>query len=85
MAATPHAGRLDRNEKLQGLDPSDTVAEYTDSRGNRRLAVSNRIGLCIPRFLIFKSETVLASQLARLSTGAMLAAKTPANVNGELR
>ena len=29
--------------KLRGLDPSDTVAEYVDSKGRKRLAVSNRV------------------------------------------
>lgn len=75
---------LGRAGKLKGLDPTDTVAEYMDSKGNRRLAISNRIGLCIPRFLIFKSETVLASQLTHLTTGNTLATKTPANVNGQV-
>jgi uncharacterized repeat protein (TIGR01451 family) len=56
--------------KLRGLDPSDTVAEYTDSQGQRRLAVSNRIGLCIPRFLIVKSEAALAEQTVLVSTGS---------------
>ncbi len=37
--------------KLQGMNPSDSVATYTDSRGNRRLVVSNIVCVCVPRFL----------------------------------
>lgn len=47
---------LDRNGQLYGLDPSDTVAAYTDNRGSRRLTVSNRVCVCVPRFLIIRAE-----------------------------
>jgi len=57
---------MDREGKLRGLDPSDTMAQYTDSHGRRQLSVSNRIGLCVPRFVIFRGETALASQVALL-------------------
>jgi uncharacterized repeat protein (TIGR01451 family) len=62
---------FDRQGKLRGLDPSDTVAEYSDSRGRRRLAVSNRICLCIPRFIVLRTETGLANQVALFGPGAM--------------
>ncbi len=55
---------FNRQGKLRGLDPSDTVAEYYDSQGRQRLAVSNRVCLCIPRFIIVKTETGLANQVA---------------------
>src|SRR5262249_26322820 len=35
---------------LVGVDPSDTVAEYADSCHNRKIAVSNRVCICVPRF-----------------------------------
>jgi uncharacterized repeat protein (TIGR01451 family) len=41
---------FDRDGKLQGVDPSDTVAEYRDSCGVRRLTPSNRVCVCVPRF-----------------------------------
>jgi uncharacterized repeat protein (TIGR01451 family) len=41
---------LDRDGRLHGLDPSDTIAEYTDSHGRKHLAISNRLCLCVPRF-----------------------------------
>jgi uncharacterized repeat protein (TIGR01451 family) len=56
--------------KLRGLDPTDTVAEYTDSKGNRKLAVSNRVGLCIPRFVVYRGESGLVTQVATLGTGS---------------
>lgn len=69
--------------KLKGLDPTDTVAEYMDSKGTKRLAVSNRVGLCVPRFVLFKSETLIATHLARLTIGNTLGTSTPSNVAGQ--
>jgi uncharacterized repeat protein (TIGR01451 family) len=46
--------------RLGGLDPTDTVAEYTDSHGRRAVTKSNRICICVPRFAILRSETPLA-------------------------
>jgi uncharacterized repeat protein (TIGR01451 family) len=46
--------------RVGGLDPSDTVAEYTDSLGRRHLTKSNRICLCVPRFALLRSELPLA-------------------------
>jgi uncharacterized repeat protein (TIGR01451 family) len=60
---------LDRDGRLQGLDPSDTVAEYTDSKGRRKIACSNRICICVPRFVIFRAETTLAGFSIRLGPG----------------
>lgn len=43
---------LDNAGRLHGLDPSDTLAEYTDNHGQKHLAVSNRVCLCVPRFAV---------------------------------
>ena len=49
-----------------GVDPSDTVAEYTDDRGRRRLAKSNRVCLCVPRFGVLRNEQPLSGyQMSR--------------------
>jgi uncharacterized repeat protein (TIGR01451 family) len=56
-----HAG-YDRAGRLRGLDPSDTIAEYTDSKGRPRIVASNRVALCVPRFLILKSDHGLVTQ-----------------------
>jgi uncharacterized repeat protein (TIGR01451 family) len=50
---------LDQTGHLHGLDPADTVAEYTDSKGGRHLAVSNRVCICSPRFVVLRGETNL--------------------------
>jgi uncharacterized repeat protein (TIGR01451 family) len=43
--------------QLRGVDPSDTVAEYTDPAGRRRVVCSNRVCVCVPRFGVLRSET----------------------------
>jgi uncharacterized repeat protein (TIGR01451 family) len=50
---------LDPDGRLYGLDPEDTVAEWTDSCGRRRLTCSNRVCLCVPRFAVFRTELPL--------------------------
>src|SRR5262249_9673044 len=47
---------IDRNGKLGGLDPTDSVAEYTDSEGRRRVVKSNRICICTPRYAVLRNE-----------------------------
>jgi uncharacterized repeat protein (TIGR01451 family) len=47
---------IDRNGKLGGLDPSDSIAEYTDSAGRRRVVKSNRVCICVPRYAVLRSE-----------------------------
>lgn len=61
---------FDRNGEVQGLDPADAVAAYSDSRGQRRLAVSNRVCLCVPRFIVFRGETSLTGYAAIVGLGA---------------
>src|SRR5262249_21375429 len=41
------------------------------SRGHQRLAVSNRVALCLPRFIVIRSEMVMANQLALTGPGAL--------------
>jgi uncharacterized repeat protein (TIGR01451 family) len=62
---------FDVEGRLRGLDPTDTVAEYQDSHGWRRIAVSNRVCLCVPRFLVYRQETQPARQVASLAPGGM--------------
>jgi uncharacterized repeat protein (TIGR01451 family) len=51
---------LDANGNLQGLDPEDTVAEFTDSCGRRSLTHSNTVCLCVPRYAVLRVETPLS-------------------------
>jgi uncharacterized repeat protein (TIGR01451 family) len=46
--------------KLNGLDPADTAAVYTDASGHRHVTTSNRVCLCVPRFALVKNEVPLA-------------------------
>lgn len=46
--------------ELEGVDPSDTIAEYTDSRDRRRLACSNRVCILAPRFAWTRLEILPA-------------------------
>lgn len=55
--------------KLRGVDPSDTVAEYIDSKGRRRLVVSNRVCLVVPRFVIVRGETQPLAQVGLVGLG----------------
>lgn len=48
-----------------GVDPSDSVAEYTDSQGRRHLTKSNRICLCVPRYAVLRHEQPLAGYEVR--------------------
>src|SRR5262249_30890020 len=71
-AGTP-AG-FDATGQLQGLDPEDTVAEYRDADGRKRLACSNRVCVCVPRFAVLRNElTLRQEQLAVVPLGAQLA------------
>lgn len=70
MTALPDGGDVGvkagvtRDGKMVGVDPTDTIAQYMDSRGTRRIAISNRVGLCVPRYVIARGECNLASQMA---------------------
>ncbi len=54
----PRAG-IGPDGQLHGLDPEDTVGEYTDAVGRRRVVASNRICLCSPRFAVLRSNLPL--------------------------
>jgi uncharacterized repeat protein (TIGR01451 family) len=43
--------------QLEGLNPSDAVAEYRDSTGRLKLKPTNTVCLCVPRFLAIRHET----------------------------
>jgi uncharacterized repeat protein (TIGR01451 family) len=54
----------DREGRLRGLDAGDTVAQYADSHGRRHIAVSNRVCICVPRYLVLRTEAVPLAQVA---------------------
>jgi uncharacterized repeat protein (TIGR01451 family) len=50
----PRAG-INALGQLGGLNPTDTVAIYADSRGKKHIAVSNRVCICVPRFVVLRT------------------------------
>ncbi|MCS6851731.1 MAG: DUF11 domain-containing protein [Gemmataceae bacterium] len=46
--------------RLLGLNPSDTAAEYADSRGHKHVVASNSVCLCVPRYVIARMAAVPA-------------------------
>lgn len=66
---------FDAQGRLKGLDPTDTVAEYVNSRGIKRLAISNRVALCIPRFLLIRTEATPIAQSTIYGPDIALATK----------
>jgi uncharacterized repeat protein (TIGR01451 family) len=74
---------FDTQGKLRGVDPSDTVAEYVNSRGERKLAVSNRIALCIPRYIMVRSESAPNVRATVAHPELMRDQKTPGIVDGQ--
>jgi uncharacterized repeat protein (TIGR01451 family) len=54
----------DPQGRLRGLDAGDTLAQYSDSKGRRHIAVSNRVCICVPRYLVIRTEITPVGQLA---------------------
>lgn len=59
----------DSQGRLQGLEPEDTVVEYSDSRGGRHISCSNRICICVPRFAVLRTELSLARTAMAVTVG----------------
>jgi uncharacterized repeat protein (TIGR01451 family) len=72
----------DRDGRLRGLDPGDTVAQYADSCGRLHIAVSNRVCLCVPRFLVVRTENMPVARLALVGPFDTEAVKAPALLEG---
>jgi uncharacterized repeat protein (TIGR01451 family) len=66
--------------KLRGLDPSDTVAQYRDSKGNPKLAISNCVCLCVPRFLVLRTELATAVSVTQTKPGDTRIALVPGGI-----
>jgi uncharacterized repeat protein (TIGR01451 family) len=68
---------FDRLGRLKGLDVTDTIAEYLDSKGNRKLAASNRVALCVPRFIVIETELRHSMQTTQYTVNNALHATAP--------
>ena len=73
----PPAG-IGPDGKLRGVDPSDTVAQYDDSRGGRKIAISNKVCFCVPRYLVLRSEMTTATSSVRTGPNNAYLAQAPA-------
>ena len=71
------------NGKLVGLDPADTVAQYFDSRGTQKIAISNKVCLCVPRYLLIRTAVATASNTLGTGTGDTRVVHAPANAQLE--
>jgi uncharacterized repeat protein (TIGR01451 family) len=58
---------IDPQGRLRGLDPGDAVAQYADSLGRPHISVTNRVCICVPRYLVIRTEIVPAAELALVS------------------
>ena len=74
----------DGEGRLRGVDPTDTVAEYVDSQGRRRVVKSNRVALCVPRFIVLRSETGLAANSMAFGPGNATVLVARATLNSRL-
>lgn len=75
---------LDRNGAVHGLDPSDTVSAYSDSRGRRRLAISNRVCLCVPRFVVLRGVLALLDHQSVVGVGEAEAVQAQIKVEARM-
>jgi len=78
--------------ELHGLDPSDTVAEYVDGCGRRKIAISNRVCVCVPRFAVIRTEltprgyenALTPGNLQKLQPPVILRVKAPPVINEQV-
>lgn len=61
--------------RLHGVDPEDTVADYTDAAGRRHVARSNEVCICSPRFGVLRTELPLGRYNAAVGPLDMNVAK----------
>jgi uncharacterized repeat protein (TIGR01451 family) len=61
--------------QLQNVDPEDTVAEWTDSQGRRHVVCSNRVCVCVPRYLALRKLVPIAGADSFLAPFASVQSK----------
>jgi uncharacterized repeat protein (TIGR01451 family) len=76
---------IGQDGRLGGLTASDSAIEYTTESGKRRVAVSNRICVLVPRFSVAREELVPAGQVSVLGAGATISTKTVVHVENPQR
>jgi uncharacterized repeat protein (TIGR01451 family) len=76
---------FDKSGRLVGVDPSDTVAVYVNVKGQRKIVCSNRVALCIPRFILLRSDTTPDVSATVRPPIAAVAVKSPQESDSLLR
>lgn len=79
---------FDARGHLGGVDPEDAVAEYRDSAGRKQVVCSNRVCLCVPRYVALRKECPLAlsegyvgpEDRSQVKRGVLLVAREPSVV-----
>lgn len=80
----PPAGLDVTGRIVGGLDPSDTVAVYTDNQNRRHIAPSNRVCICVPRFAVVRETTGLTNYLSLLGPNEAGAVQPQSTTKGRL-
>ncbi len=52
---------FDAEGRLAGVEPEDTIAEYTDSHGRKHVTHSNTVCVCVPRYAVLRCEIPLSN------------------------
>ncbi|MGL4550019.1 MAG: hypothetical protein ACRC33_02430 [Gemmataceae bacterium] len=70
--------------RLTNVDPEDTVAEWTDSQGRRHVVCSNRVCVCVPRYLALRKLIPVAGADGMLGPIASVQSKRGVEVDGRM-
>lgn len=69
------------NGKLKGLDPADTVAEFTTGQGVRKLVVSNPVCVFSPRFVVVRQTMSMGRAYTVWESGRLAQAEKGLKLN----
>ncbi len=67
---------VDIKGRLFGVDATDTLVRYQDCFGRYKLAASNSVCLCVPRYLIFMSDAAVSGNVVYHSISGIKLAQT---------
>src|SRR5262249_8309320 len=76
---------IGEGNKLGGLDPSDAAIEYTTEGGKRRVAVSNRVCVFVPRYAVARQDATPAASLFPAAPGTTISTKTTQRMDDRMR
>ncbi|MGF1583072.1 MAG: hypothetical protein ACFCD0_27445 [Gemmataceae bacterium] len=67
---------VDPDGRLNGLDASDTLVRYQNSLGEYKVAASNRVCLCVPRYLVYFNDAAVSGHVIYSGVSGIDFAKT---------